>query len=255
VAPESPELAGGHELSRYPTRVFNSPHIVLAGAILLLFCAFAGNTTLQVTPDEACVGQTVLLRVTKAGFEDIQAIDVTIAGQIAPVVRILDPETIEVMVPVVPIGKAPIQLSYHSKPLAMGAVMIIPAPMRRIFLRMERDSVTVERTSPYYGQYDRNATTGRRLSFDVISEKGQLLYTGAMPHPVTGTYEVFGPAGSPYPHRVPAEEPYRFMIKIPYSPGTTIVRVYEVPAGVDLSSDTGRQARRLINEFEVSEKP
>jgi hypothetical protein len=93
------------------------------------------------------------------------------------------------------------------------------------------------------------------LSYDVISEHGQLLYTGAIPHPATGTYEVFGPAGSPSPHRVPAEEPYRFAIKIPYSPSTTIVKLYEAAPGVDLATDKGRAARRLIKEFEVREQP
>ncbi len=242
-------------MSRFQSPLFKLARAVLAGVTVVLLCGgFSGPVTIQITPDEACSGQTVLLRVEKAGFKDANAISVTIADQAAPIVRVVDRETIEVMVPRLSAGEARVRLEYKRGMVTEGTMMIIPSPLRRIFLQMEHDTITVERTRPYNGEYDRNATSGRRLSYDVIGENGQLLYTGAIPHPAEGTIEVFGSAGSPSPHRVPAREPYHFAIKIPYSRGTTIVRLYEARDGVDLSTQKGRAARNLIREIEVGER-
>jgi hypothetical protein len=221
---------------------------------IVLFCAgCADPRSIQVTPDEACPGQTVLLRAENAAFKDADAISVTIGDQSAPVVRIVDPQTVEVMIPKLSPGKARIRLEYAGKAAGEGTITIIPSPLRRLFLRMERDSVIVERTRPYNGEYDRDAAGGRRLSYDVISERGQLLYTGAIRHPAAGTIEVFGSPKDRSPRRIPAQEPFPFIIKIPYSPGRTVVKLYEVPDGVDLSTAEGRGARRLIREIEVED--
>ncbi len=195
------------------------------------------------------------MRVGIATFRDPAAISVTIGNRIAPVVRLVDLRTVEVLVPKLPRGKADIELEYKHKIWGKGIVTIVPPPLRRVFLRMENDTVTVEQVRPFNGQYNRSATRGLRISYDVISERGQLRYTAAIPHPTTGTVEVFGPPGDESPFRIPVRAPYRFMIEIPYSPDATTVKLYEARDGVDLSTAAGRKARRFIKEFTVVDQP
>jgi hypothetical protein len=222
--------------------------------MILIGCSKpAGATPIRVTPRHAWPGQTVLLGVQKAAFQDAGAVRVTIADRSAPVVRVVDSKTVEVMVPDLPPGGAPVRIKYPTKTVGRGTITIVPAPMRRVFLRMENDTVTVESVQPYNGEYDRSAAQGRRLSYDVFSHSGRFLYTAAIPHPSTGTFEVFGPAGSQSPRRVPAREPYLFVIKIPQSPGETVVKLYDTGEGMDLSNGKDRAARRLVKEIRIGE--
>jgi len=229
----------------------------LVGSTILLLCGgWARAASIRVSPGQVCPGQTVLLRVGIASFRDPAGISVTIGDRIAPVVRLVDLRTVEVLVPKLPRGKADIELEYKQDTWAKGIVTIVPPPLRRVFLRMENDStVTVERVRPFNGKYDRSATRGRRISYDVISGRGQLRYTAAVPHPDSGTVEVFGPPGDESPFRVRARAPYRFMIKLPYSKDDLLVKIYEARDGVDLLTPEGRRARRLIKEFTVADKP
>lgn len=213
----------------------------------------AGATPIRVTPRHAWPGQTVLLGVQKAAFQDAGGVRVTVADRPAPVVRVLDSKTVEVMVPDLPPGGAPVRIKNPTKTVGRGTITIVPAPMRRVFLRMENDTVAVEGLEPYNGEYGRGAAHGRRLSYDVVNDRGRFLYTRAIAHPSTGTVEVFGPEGAPSPRRYPVQEPYRFAIKIPYSPGTTVVKLYDVSEGVDLSTREGRAQRTLVKEFTIGE--
>jgi len=243
-------------LSRFQSPFLKLAHAVLACAAVVFLCtAFQRVAPVRVIPNKACPGQTVLLRAESAGFTNTRNIRVAIGDRIAPVVRIVDSVTVEVMIPELDPGEVPIQIQYMRTTLGSATVEITAPPLRRIFLRMENDTVTVERVRPFTGEYDNAATSGRRLSYDVTSARGRLLYTGAIPHPATATFEVFGSAGRSSPIRVPAPEPYHFMIKIPYSSNTILVKLYEVPDSLDLATERGRAARTLIKEIEVTGQP
>jgi IPT/TIG domain len=227
---------------------------VLAGAALVvLHTGSAAVISIEVTPDKASSGQTVFLRMKNAGFADPGAIKVTIGDRAAPVVRIVDSNTIEVLIPKLPEGRPTIKVSYTWKTSGSGLMTITPPRFLRVFLRMENHAVAIEGLRPYNGEYDFNATSGRRVSFDVLGDDEVLIYTGAIPHPESATIEVFGPPGDPSPLRVPVREPYHFQIKIPYTAerAPAKLRLYDAPDGADLSADGRRKERTFITEIKL----
>ncbi len=231
----------------------------LAGAIVLIAAwAVAGaagpQTALQIIPSEIEPGGTALIRIENAKLKDAAEVAVTFADKPASVVRLVDSETIQVVVPDLPPGDARVFVSRGGQVMGEGKASILPAPMVRVFLRMEGDSVSVARTRPYNGHYDPTARRGRRLSFDLISGGGQLLYTSAISHPATGTFEVYGAADSLRSRHLPAVEPYFFAIKLPYTPEPAILRIYEAAEGADLDTAEGRRERRLVTEIEMGER-
>ncbi len=207
---------------------------------------------MQVMPDGAAPGQTVLLRIDKPLFKDVSEITVRFGTQAAPVARIVDERTIEVGVPPLDPGVVAVIVELAGKRVGEGEAKIGPCPMKRLFFSMSADSITLVSISPFTGQFDRNANRGRRLSYDVFSAGGQMVYTGAIRHPAFQTVEV--PAGGDDAawRRIPNTEPYWFALKIPNTPGRTVVRIYEVAEGIDLSTAKGRAARSLLGEFQIA---
>lgn len=217
--------------------------------------ALADPEPVEISPGEASPGQTVLVRVEKGRFEDRDRVGVVFGVDPGVVVQIVDRRTLEVMVPRMAPGEVRVTVTYRGEPIAEGSVTILPSPMKRLFFQMEGDSVVLSRVRPYSGEFDPSAATGRRLSYDVLSSAGELIYTGAIPHPATQTFEVFGPDDRSSPRRVRAREPYSFLLKVPYEPGDLVVRLFDVAPGIDLSTEDGRALRRAIAEFKVPEGP
>jgi len=259
-------------MSPFQRSGFKLAHAVIAGVTVVLLCTAAQGVVknIEVIPEQACPGQTVLLRMDHTTFKDASAIIITIAGKPAEVVRVVDGDkTIVAMIPNLSAQKDARILVNYFGPKGDGKLDIIPSPLRRVFLRMERNTITVERTQPYNGEYDPNPTAGRRISYDVFSEakgiKGgmRFLYTGAVLHPAERTVEAFGPPGEPSPTRAPAStgEPYRFVVKIPYAPGTTVLKLYEASETADLWTAKGRKERTPIktngadNGIKIGGKP
>jgi hypothetical protein len=205
----------------------------------------------QVVPGEVSPGDIALLRVAKGGFKGIEGLSVTINNRPATVTGVVDANTIQVVVPDLPPGEFSVVMSRKGDVIAQGTATIAHAPMERIFLRLEGDSVSFVKTRPYNGAYEPEAGRGRRISYDLVTRNGALLYTAAIRHPATDTFEVYGAADPHRPRHLPATEPYSFAIKIPYMREAAILRIYDAPDGVDLDTAQGRAARRLIGEIEM----
>ncbi|MEJ2720707.1 MAG: hypothetical protein P8181_06145 [bacterium] len=225
---------------------------ILAAAVV--YCSGIAGCSKPVTgyQQEAAPGESIFLHREKAGFKNVDDIGVTIAGRPAPVVRIVDESTVEVMVPKLPPGPAEIRLLHRGRSLGAFEMTVDPAPLRRLFMTLDGDEFRIDRVRPYTGHYDKPATRGRRLSYDVLDQNDRLIYTGAVPFPADQTVEVFG---YPKPTSVRSEKmrgPNRFIIKIPYAEGTIRVRIFSVEDGVDLSDPRGRQRRTFIRVFEIN---
>lgn len=205
----------------------------------------------HVLPYEVSPGDIALLRLDKANLKDTAGVAVVFEQRPASIVRLVDPNTIEVVVPDLTPGDARVIVSRNGDVVGEGKAAILPAPMVRVFLRMEGDSVSVARTRPYNGHYDPRAERGRRLSYDLVTQDGELLYTSAVRHPATDAFEVYGAADSLRGRRLPAVAPYFFAIKIPFTQGPAVLRIYEAAEGADLDSAEGRASRRLMREIEM----
>lgn len=191
------------------------------------------------------------MRVEKANFKEIEEVSVTFGERAASVMRIVDRITIEVVVPSLPPGEVEVVVRLKGAVIGTGRAAIAPAPMMRVFFQMTGDSIALRKIRPFNGRYDRSVQKGRRLSYDVVAPDGELLFTAAIAHPATGTIEIYGPPDERRPRRLPAAEPYRFAVKIPYTESRVALRIYDVPDGLDIDTARGRAQRRLIREVEI----
>jgi hypothetical protein len=223
-------------------------------AVVVVFCFGIVGCSKPLTghPQEAAPGETIFLQNENAGFANIDDIGVMIGGRPAPVVRIVDESTVEVMIPKLPPGTTEISLVHKGRSLGTFETIINPAPLRRLFMTLDGDDYRIDRVRPYTGHYDRPATRGKRLCYDVVDENGRLVYTGAIRHPSDQTVEVFG---YPKPTSVRREKirgPKKFIIKIPYMEGTARVQIFSVEDGIDLADPRGRASRLLVREFDIN---
>ncbi|UCG53433.1 MAG: IPT/TIG domain-containing protein [Candidatus Latescibacterota bacterium] len=227
-------------------------------AVLVAVCigSIGCSKPIKVGPEESVPGQVVDLSIEGADFEKVEDIEVTFARRPAPVVRVIDQTTVEVMVPPLEPGEVEIVVKKAGRQIGKAKTKIRPSPLRRVFFTMQDGRIELKRVRPYTGHMDRVASRGRRLSYDVLTEDGRLLYTGAIRHPEGGQFEVFGHPKPPKKRRGPVrvEGSIPFSIKIPYSEGKTIVRLYDVEKGVDLTDPRARDERRLITEFTVTDE-
>jgi hypothetical protein len=239
------------------TITFSGLPVVFVTVVAVVCIGLIGcSKPIKVGPDESVPGQTVHLNIENANFDKIEDIEVTFAGRPAPVVRVIDQTTVEVMIPPLAPGEVEIVVKKEGRGIGKAKTTIRPSPLRRIFFTMHEGRIELKRVRPYTGHMDRAASRGRRLSYDVLAEDGRILYTGAIRHPETGQFEVFGGANPPKirQRRVEVKGPFTFSIKIPYAEGRTTLRLYDVAVGVDLTDPQGRDERRLITEFTVTDE-
>jgi len=223
-------------------------------AIIAVLCSLAAGCSKPLTgqPQEAAPGATIFLQKENAGFKNVSDIGVMIDGRPAPVVRIVDESTVEVMVPKLPPGIAEVQLTHRGRSVGVFETTISPAPLRRLYMTLDGDDFRIDRVRPYNGHYDRPETRGRRLSYDVVDENDRLIHTGAIRFPTDQTVEVFGYPNSTSIRREKVRGPNRFILKIPYAEGPVRVRLYRVEDGVDLADARERKSRVFIREFELT---
>lgn len=226
-------------------------------ALIAAFCTLVGGCSgcskpLTGQPQEAAPGETIFLQKENAGFKNTSDIGVMIGGRPAPIVRIIDESLVEVMVPKLPPGKAEVVLTHRGRSIGVFETTIRPAPLRRLYMTLDGDDFRIDRVRPYTGHYDRPETRGSRLSYDVVDENDQLIYTGAIRHPEEHTVEVFGYPDSTSIRREQVRGPKRFILKIPYVDGPVRVRLFRVEDGVDLADARERKRRVFIREFELT---
>jgi hypothetical protein len=203
-------------------------------------------------PDNVAPGNTVHIQCEGVKLGDKSTLDVTFGDRRVSVIQIHDTNTIVVLVPQLDPGRVRVTVKEGDRLVGRGEVTIVHPSKRRLFLTYTDGEITLDRVAPYTGHFDRPTPDGPRLSYDVLNEKGVVIYTSAKPLPGSRGVEILGDPGKGGSiERLPRRGRVRFAVKIPYQAGKTVVRFYEVEPGRDLADPQAREGRRFIREIEI----
>jgi len=226
-------------------------------AVLLMACASAkrgerSTGVVRVEPADASPGMTVRLIASEPVF--VEPLPAVMIGKRATLVqRVLSPTEAFVLVPNIAPGMVEVEIVAGAK-TAGGSVRleVTPAATRRVVLEISDGNVRVLRTAPCGGEFTSTVENGQaRLSFDVLTPEGNLVFAGAIVDPTEGRMELFD---QPTPSaRVLRQEPPGasavFELKVPNLERETVIRFYRAAAGTDLKALEGRAARRFVAEI------
>jgi hypothetical protein len=204
---------------------------------------------LVMLPAQASPGQALHVRYKDPVFDKANKIEIAFGDIPGHVIKVIDPNTIKVLVPPLPVGSVEATVRVDGSVLGMVKLSVEHPPSLRLFFTRSGDQLELVRVEPHTGSFYPAPTSGRRLSYDVLDETGELLYTSAVSHPATTEMESFDEDGTI--RRVPAPGPESFFIKIPYFKGTLRIRLLEADPGLNLADPDDRERRRLLREFAI----
>jgi hypothetical protein len=197
---------------------------------------------------------TVQVHHDRANFVDLDGIEVLFGDKSGYIVRILDNKTIVVKIPRLDPGPVVVTVRDRGSLVGIGGVDIMPPSKKRLYLTYDNGDIALRLQQPYTGHFDKPFPGEPRLSYDVLDDNGNLLYTNALRLPGSRGDEVLGdPSDGGGSHRILRSGRIPFGVKIPYHDGTTIVRFYDVPVGSDLNDPQDRANRTLIDEISITQ--
>jgi len=228
--------------------------IVIALA-LVVACQWPGcqKGPLVVKPTSARPGEMIRLHQNRGDFQSFNSLRVTIGGEPSFVSRVISNTDLDVVVPMRAAGKVEIQLYDGSQLETSTAFAVLDSDCRRFVMRLHGTQVTVLRVEPCFDMVQRDAETlNPRLSFDLVNAQGQTLYTTSIAHPIETQAEVFSHSSRGATiERHDARDPAVFWVRFPNLPAAKGLRVYYVPAGVDLADSVGTSNRVPIDTLEA----
>ena len=207
---------------------------------------------LMVLPAQAAPGQTVHVSYREPAFTKRDTIDVTFGDKRGHVVKIINQSTIEVLVPRLRAGTVTVTVRTDRGVLGTATLKVIHPPLLRIFVSTSGGRLAVDRIQPYTGSLGESAAGGLRLSYDVVTDSGDLLYTAAIRHPATAEMESFDEDGNI--RRIPSLGFAPIVIKIPYVESSFRLQLFEADPGLNLMDPKDRDERRLLQEFTIPEE-
>jgi len=230
-------------------------HLWILGAGLLVLAAAAAcrpRGGSEIAPAEAAPGATAVVRVP--GLEGpVQpgAVEVTVGGRVATVLRVQASAGVEFLVPEHEVGETEVAVRLGGRLAGRVPFRVLPSPARQLVLSMtgERVTLVASRGAAGLDRPSRETPVGPGLAYDVLDARGRLVATGILPHPLRGRRELFEPEGRM--HGVAAPAAATFTLRIPAPPGGGVVRFYESEPGADLATEAGRAARKFLSEVKV----
>ncbi|MDH3198757.1 MAG: hypothetical protein OEO21_11010 [Candidatus Krumholzibacteria bacterium] len=167
--------------------------------------------------------------------------------------RVVDRRVVEVLVPFLPTGPATLVIIEGSRAVAEGELMILPPPSRRVVLSVKGGQVALVRVTPAADPPTGNLRRRhvRRLSYDVLNEKGGLVLTGSVLHPSDGGELLHDPAVGRL-RRTAALDSTTIAIVIPRIDEPHTLVVYDTPPGIDLAEADHRARRRRLASIALS---
>ena len=237
----------------------NRPALHLCGMFVLVGgsagCHRTTSASLQFDPSSARPGTSVVAQSNGRVFSKAQGETILINRQSVTPEEVIGPTEATFIVPSVSSGKQTVRVvDRDGKELGKGQLDILPSSSLRLLLTMKDGRIQLVNSKPTEGSYTENrAEQGPRVSYDVLTPEGGLLFTGAIAHPTREAHELFD---EPQPgqrtiRREPVHGDATFVVKIPNVEGPAIVRFYDVQADVDLGTAQGRAGRKLIGEIKV----
>ncbi len=211
---------------------------------------------LQVSPSSAAPGDIVRISSDEATFARPPA-RISIAGKSTTTVTAVNEREADVVVPAAPAGAADVEVRATGGKDARGKMVVLPARTMALVFSVGGSEVRLLAAQGTGGDATRGAVPPaiRYLSFDVINAKGGLAFTGVVPSPLAGREVFEGPnAKGAKLHQTAPPSQGVAAIKVPNIPKPFVVRLYDVPAGTDLRSPAGRQARRLVGEVTIKDE-
>lgn len=220
---------------------------IAVGAAMASGCA----PRLTVDPEAARPGAAVRLRAEQPLFREGTQPRVRINGKPATVLRRVSDQEVDVLVPAIGPGSARVAVAGSGG----GRVTVLASPSLELVMSLKDGKVALVRATPRAGEaHSRVLRDQPRLSYDVINQQGGLVFSGVIADP--GRREVFdGPnAAGAVLHGAPPDRETVFAVKVPHVAGRFTVKFYQVPAGADLATETGRTQRKPIGEIVIDRK-
>jgi len=208
---------------------------------------------LTVEPHQVSPGMIVRVIAAERVFnKKNRPVMVLVGGRIASIQKNVSDTELDVMIPVVAFGPAEVRVLAvkTKKVLATGSMGVLETTSQQLVLAFENDSISLLRAQASAGEFSiRDEQDMRRLSYDVLNLQGNLIFSGAIVHPLARV-EVFNPPGiKPAIQNTKPASRQVLAIKIPFIAQGTIVRFFDVAPHVDLNTETGRAQRKFLNQI------
>lgn len=210
--------------------------------------------SLTVFPTFVLPGGLVHAALPGGEFATREDLRVTIGGEPAAILRVVDDDSLDIIVPIIPPDSVTLVLRDKDGVFATGDLRVGPSATVLIVLAVT-DSVHVLRTLPSTDRPTRDVPSSEaRLSFDVISLGGTLLHSCSVLDPTRALGEALVPAT---PDQVTLGRGGLSVdgtvgIRVPRFSGTVTLVSYRVAPGLDIRTQEGRAQRTLINQAALS---
>lgn len=223
---------------------------------LLLTVLLFGACERAMTPvvSTGMPGGTVLVRVSSTDLTRRPELKATIAGR-PTLIRVIDSSRLLITVPDLDPGAADIVLLDGDRVVGKASITIEDTFARTLVFSTDGSAITMRETKRSVDPPTRNVRSGGpRLSFDLVSPQGVVVYSGSIRHPNETGGEVFNfSATTPITSiaRTAPPDTVRFSIRTPTPAAGATLRFYRVPAGLDISTDEGRAQRVFVQEVQL----
>lgn len=219
--------------------------------LLLLLTTSCERIKPQLTTSSASGGGSIQVVIAEGNAGSYSNLSATVGGKHAPA-RLGD-GIIVVAMPMLDPGPAEFRLMSGDRTVLAEQIEVLEPPSRRLEIAIGPDGPEIARSTRSAARlttYVREL--GPRLCFDVFNAAGALVQTGSVAHPLYDGGEVFFPAETgegAVSHRLVAASTGRFFITVPNPSAGWTLHLYEVPAGVDITTTKGRANRVLLKEM------
>jgi hypothetical protein len=224
-------------------------------AVALVVLAAAGCAPRRLSSAKAPPGTVLRVDTRQAKLDP--GTRILIGGKAATVLRESGAGQAEVLVPLLPPGKAPVLLQQASGSVERaGNLLVERTPSLRLLLRWRGGQVECLAATPFSEPATpERLSGGSSLAYRVLNRKGHLVHTGLTSHPAEARWEIPGdPAvGEPAFRRAGAPSEPVFHITIPNQPDLDRVRFYRREPGASEKTPLHALAPpgQLLNEVAV----
>ena len=152
------------------------------------------NIELSIVPSKGSPGETVLLVMPQSEFDSLEMLLVSFGETPATIIRADKRGNLLVLVSMGAEGKTSVSLSKNGQKVGKSAFEILPPTARQLVLQLDESGGNMEMLSdqPYGGGYSRGFSTPTfQLSYDLMSDNGNLLFSASVPNPAKQGMEVF----------------------------------------------------------------
>ena len=231
-------------------------YIVLVALAVTLLAQTDALARIRLSKESARPGDPVLVQLRDEQIHGGGPIRAIFAKDTPAAARLTPDGDIEVIVPMIPAGESSLSIYQGQNLLGRGTMEVRESATRLLTISFDRNGIALLHESPGTGAPTGHARSRQpRLSFDLISAQGAVVYSGTIIDPMEASGEVLTqapvPGGPAQIGRSVAEASGVIFVEVPTPPGPVSLKVYRAAASVDLFTTEGRAQRQLIGTLEV----